>query len=367
MTTSEQRVPFNDVSRRIASLTGLNREIEALLQKGPFLNGAYTSRFEASFAQYIGSNHCLGVSSGTTALELSLRALNLKTGTIVLLAANAGGYGSIAIQKNSLIPKYLDVDRNGLIDTNALLNNLDGAGAVIVTHLYGQTVQLKPLLDELKERGIFLIEDCAQATGAYIEKQRAGSLGDVSAFSFYPTKNMGSIGDAGAICTSSPEIFNRAKQLREYGWSNRYFSEIPGGGNNRIDELHALILAAQLQHIDSWNNKRREIWSRYNSAVSQGDIRILGETSHSFAAHLAVLQVKDRLRFSQYMGSQGIDTSVHYPFPDYVQSGLNPEKVFTSLPNTEELCNTVISVPIFPEMSDSEIDKVAHALEKFRG
>lgn len=367
MTTSDQRVPFNDVSRRIASLTDLNREIEALLQMGPFLNGAHTLRFEALFAKYIGSTHCLGVSSGTAALELSLKALNLKIGTNVLLAANAGGYGSIAIQKNALIPRYLDVDRNGLIDINALINNLDGAGAVIVTHLYGQTVQILPLLNELKERGIFLIEDCAQATGAYIGEQKAGSLGDVSAFSFYPTKNMGTIGDAGAICTSSSEIFNRVKKLREYGWSNRYFSEIPGGGNNRIDELHALILGAQLQHIDSWNKRRREIWSCYNSAISQGDMRILGENSHSFAAHLAVLQVKDRLRFRQYMSSQGIDTAVHYPFPDYVQSGLNPEKVFTSLPKTEELCNTVVSVPIFPEMSESEIDRVTNALENFRG
>jgi dTDP-4-amino-4,6-dideoxygalactose transaminase len=367
MRTSEPRVPFNDISRRIASLPGLNSEIEKLIQEGPFLNGIHTSSFETSFAKYIGTSHCLGVSSGTTALELSLKALNLEAGTTVLLAANAGGYGSIAIQKNSLTSKYVDVDRNGLIDINEILNNLDKVGAVIVTHLYGQAIQLSPLLSELKNRGVFLIEDCAQATGAYIENHRAGSFGDISAFSFYPTKNMGSIGDAGAICTSNKEIFNRVKQLREYGWSNRYFSEIPGGGNNRIDEIHALILSRQLQKIDGWNDKRREIWSRYNSATSQGVLRILGENSDSFVAHLAVLQVRDRSQFGEYMDSLGIDTAIHYPFPDYIQSGLNPGNSFSSLPLTEELCNTVISVPIFPEMSASEIDRVTNALRNFRG
>jgi dTDP-4-amino-4,6-dideoxygalactose transaminase len=235
-----------------------------------------------------------------------------------------------------------------------------------VTHLYGQTLQLELLANFLRQKNIFLIEDCAQAIGAYVGEGRAGSIGDISTFSFYPTKNLGAIGDAGAICTSNEEIFNRLKSLREYGWSRRYFSEIPFGGNNRIDEIQALVLDTQLSMVDEWNLRRRQIWERYKSAADKSGLRILGSASRSFVAHLAVIDSENRARLTGHLNAHMIETAIHYPYPDYVQPGLTQDVFNKNMPTTERLCASVMSIPLFPELTESEISRVENALASYR-
>lgn len=367
MNFSKSRVPFNDVSRRYTFSETMKFEMFELIQNGPYLNGEITSRFQTRFADFIGTEFCLGVSSGTTALEIALASLSLPKGSKVLVAANAGGYGSIAINKTSHVPVYLDVNNDGILDVQSIMNASSEISAVIVTHLYGQTVRLDQLSDYLKERNIFLIEDCAQAVGAFIGYKRAGSFGDVSAFSFYPTKNLGAVGDAGAVCTSDTKIFERSSKLREYGWSRRYFSEYNMGGNNRIDEIQALVLDSQLHKLDDWNSRRRLIWERYNVATKKSGLRLLGSNSAEFVAHLAVIDCTDRDRFIRYMNAAGIDTAIHYPYPDYVQPGLTHEKIQESLGTTERLCSSVVSIPLFPELTEDEISKVENALVNYKG
>ena len=362
-----KRVPFNDVSRRYASLESLKVEISTLIECGPYLNGEHTARFQENFAKYIGADYCLGVSSGTVALELALASLQLPKYSKILVAANSGGYGSIAIQKNQLLPCYIDVNENGILDTESILSATEGVSAVIVTHLYGQTMQLDLLAKSLREKNIFLIEDCAQSAGALIGEDRAGSFGDLSTFSFYPTKNLGAIGDAGAVCTSSPLIYERLKKLREYGWSNRYFAEIAMGGNNRIDEIQALVLNLQLKKLDGWNIQRRAIWSRFKRAAEQSSLRLIGSNSESFVAHLAVIETESREIFQNYMNQNGIDTAIHYPYPDYVQPGLTTEPFRSSLPITERLCSSVVSLPLFPEMTENEILRVENSIANYAG
>lgn len=341
-------------------------EMFELIQNGPYLNGNITSRFQSRFADFIGTKYCLGVSSGTTALEMALASLSLPKKSKVLIAANAGGYGSIAINKTNNLPVYLDVNNDGILDVQSIMKASPEIRAVIVTHLYGQTARLEGLRIYLRERDIFLIEDCAQAVGAFIGDKRAGSFGDVSAFSFYPTKNLGAIGDAGAVCTSDTKIFERLNKLREYGWSRRYFSEYSMGGNNRIDEIQALVLDSQLHRLDAWNTRRRLIWERYNVATKKSGLRLLGNNSEEFVAHLAVIDTTNREKFIGYMNAAGIDTAIHYPYPDYVQPGLSHQTIHKSLFTTERLCSSVVSIPIFPELTEDEISKVENALADYK-
>lgn len=366
METPNKIIPFNDVSRRFARVESIYSNILRLVTHGPYLNGEFTQKFQRKFSSFIGIPYCVGVSSGTVALEMALASLSLPKNSRVVTAANAGGYGTIAINRNQLIPHYVDVDDNGLINIQSILDVSKEIKAVIVTHLYGQATQLESLATLLKDRGIFLIEDCAQAVGAFIGENRAGSVGDVSTFSFYPTKNLGSIGDSGAVCTSNPEIFGRLEMLREYGWSNRYFSQVPQGSNNRIDEIQALVLELQIHKVDQWNFRRREIWERYRLAARKSGCRLIGNNSNSFVAHLAVLDLRNRKSFINHLLKSGIETSIHYPYPDYVQPGLFQGNLEEPLRNTERLCSSVVSIPIFPELEEEEISRVEVALANYK-
>jgi dTDP-4-amino-4,6-dideoxygalactose transaminase len=362
----KHRVPFNDISRRYQPiLDSLTLELANTLRSGHFLNGEQTSQFQERFSNYVGVDFCVGVSSGTTALELALGSLQLPKDAKVLMAANAGGYGAIAARRNNLKPHFVDVDENGLLCPENIISALDGVAAVIVTHLYGQSVDLEQVSQILKSRNIFLIEDCAQTIGGKVGSKRAGSFGHLSTFSFYPTKNLGSMGDAGAVCTSDSLLFERIKKLREYGWTEKYFSNIPNGLNGRIDEFHSLILNFQLNSVDNWNSRRRSIWKRYELAAQQSGLRLIGCNSESFVGHLAVIDCPNRKQFITHMERHQVDTAVHYPYPDYKQPGIFPESNLVELRNTERLCSSVVSIPLFPELTEEEILTVEEALVKF--
>jgi dTDP-4-amino-4,6-dideoxygalactose transaminase len=367
MQKSENVIPLNDLSRRFAKDSLILDRVKNLLISGPYFKSEYTQGFESAFATYIGVDFCTTVSSGTSALELSIKALNLKHGSSILMVANAGGYAAIAAKNCGLRPYFVEVNEYGLIDPNSLPSQCVDVTAIVVTHLYGQVCDMPSLLAYAKLHNLKVIEDCAQAAGSSLGNQNAGSFGDISSFSFYPTKNLGGVGDSGAVCTSDSELSARTLKLREYGWSERYFALESGGGNYRMDEIQALVLLDQMNQLDQNNRIRQSIWQRYAKICIEHDVRILGNFGIGFSPHLAVIRVPNRKNFIKFMADHGVSSTAHYPYTDYQQPGIGLRKDF-KLPLTEILCDEVVSVPIFPEMLESEIAQVEASLDSyFRG
>lgn len=358
------RIPLSAPNRKFINDNGLKSQVSEFINLGPYLKGKYLDQFQMEFAKFIQVKYCVGVSSGTAALELAFRSLDLPSESKIGITANAGGYSSVAALRANLVPKYLEVDQSGLLDLNGVNSEtLNDLKAIVATNLYGQSTDILLLKELIGTRNIYIIEDCAQSAGSVINGHRSGFYSDISTFSFYPTKNLSSFGDSGAICTNIEEIADRVKILREYGWTDRYFAEYPGGANYRMDDIHALTLSKQLQNLDANNSRRREIWNLYKNAISEND-RMIGINDESFIAHLAVIASDNRAEFRKYFDAKGIDTGVHYPFPDYMQPAFKNffEK---KLKVTETLCSTVFSVPIFPEMSDVEVETVINAISSW--
>ena len=362
---SSFEVPFNDTSRRFQDSDGLLFEIKDLILEGPYLNGLHLNSFEINFAKYLSVKHSIGVSSGTSALQLSMLALNLPTNSSILLPANAGGYSTIAALNTNLTPVFYDVDENGLVDIDCLSSfSTSNISAIVVTHLYGQTVNMIKLLDFAKKENWKTIEDCAQSTGSVYQSKKSGTFADISAFSFYPTKNLGAIGDAGAVVTNDDNLAIRVRDLREYGWGTKYEVRIKHGGNYRMDEIQALILNKQLDSLDLNNIKRREIWKYYSSIIDHENFYLLGTNDETFVAHLAVMKAENRDLLKKFLSERSIHTQIHYPIPDHKQNGWHFDKL-NDLQNTEMLSNKILSLPLFPEMYDYEIEFVADSVKEW--
>lgn len=359
-------IPINDPARYFVKLVSEAIDLPGFIAQGNYLGGEYLERFQSSFAEYLGVKYCFGVGSGTAALELALRSLDIQKGKKVLLSANNGGYTSGVIEKLGLTAYYVDTDINGLIDLGAATSALNSSvGAVVVTHLYGQTINLNEFAIICKKLGIWVIEDCAQSTGSRIDGCISGTLGDISTFSFYPTKNLSTIGDSGAVCTSNESLANKVKMLREYGWSNKYIATLPGGGNHRMDNIHAMILERAILELDQRNMIRRGIWKRYKNSISHPDLEIIGSDDLSFVAHLAVLKFKNRIQLADYFANLGISTAVHYPVLDTKQEAyLNKGQTF-NLEKSENFIKEILTIPCFPEMTENEIAQVCQAIARF--
>lgn len=366
MAIPSSSVPINDLSRKFVQGSDLLSSISQLIVNGPYFNSKYTEAFEAEFAKFVGVDFCTTVSSGTSALELSIKALELPASSIILMTANAGGYAAIAARNAGFRVKYVDVDDFGLIDLLNLEQSLEGASAIIVTHLYGQVCDMNSLIEIASKNHLKVIEDCAQAVGTTFGSRAVGSLGDIAAFSFYPTKNLGGVGDSGAVGTNSQILNYRVRQLREYGWTERYFSTLAGGGNHRNDEIQSLVLLDQLATLKSKNEIRKRIWNRYSIVCEEFGVKILGNREDNFVPHLAVLKVANRVEFIRHMKMRNVGVAIHYPFPDYDQPGLNLETQ-VELPRTSSHCNQVVSIPLFPELSETEISQVEESLNDFFG
>jgi dTDP-4-amino-4,6-dideoxygalactose transaminase len=364
MASSPRVTPINDLSRRFGSDSELLKSVSDLIVNGPYLNSTHTNTFESAFASFVGVEHCISVSSGTVALELSIKALELPANSIILMTANAGGYAAIASRNAGYRIKYVDVDEFGLIELEDSALELQDVSAIVVTHLYGQVCNMNALISFATQNKLKVIEDCAQAVGSKFGSKPVGSFGDISAFSFYPTKNLGGIGDSGAVCTKSQILSDRVRQLREYGWSDRYNATISGGGNFRNDEIQSLVLLDQLKSLRSKNTIRKEIWNRYFEICNSFGVQILGSSAEDFIPHLAVLRIPNRDEFMNYMKEQNIGVAIHYPVPDFLQPGLASDEG-GNLTRTALHCDQVVSIPLFPEMSQAEILHVEEGLVGF--
>ncbi|HYO83980.1 MAG TPA: DegT/DnrJ/EryC1/StrS family aminotransferase, partial [Bryobacteraceae bacterium] len=311
--------------------------------------------FESEFAAWCGARQCVGTGNGTDALELALRAVGVTAGSRVATVANAGMYSTAAILACGATPVFVDVDPDTLNVTPELLSPLS-ADAVVVTHLYGRMAPVEAICKAVSP--IPVIEDCAQSHGAVLNGKRAGTWGVAGCFSFYPTKNLGACGDGGAVVTSSPELAQRVRVLRQYGWTARYRAEVPGGRNSRLDELQAAVLRLKLPLLTGWNQRRRDLAALMG--IDRG-------RSESDVVHLLVIQHAERDRLRDFLRQRGIASDVHYPVPDYRQPAVTAVIGETlPLPQTERACAAVLTLPCFPEMTDEEAMRVREAVNEFR-
>jgi dTDP-4-amino-4,6-dideoxygalactose transaminase len=336
-----------------------------VLDSGYYLLGSELQSFESEFAKYHEVDHAIGVANGTDAIEIALHALECPAGSSVITVANAGMYSSTAILRSGASPRFVDVDpATALPTTEAVIDAIDSdTSGVIFTHLYGAAADLTRLRNEADARGLFLIEDCAQAHGAVVGGKKAGSMGHAATFSFYPTKNLGAMGDAGAVVTCSQSVNDRARSLRQYGWSEKYVSQLAGGRNSRLDEIQAAILRLKLHHLHSWTWRRREIHSAYEEAARDSEIEMLNTSGEHFVSHLAIAIHPDRDTIRQKFSSWSIDTAVHYPVPDHRQQSLEGQfSIGTSLDNSDLLCSRVLTLPCFPEMTDGEVQRIQQCI-----
>lgn len=350
---------INDLERHSAPLRAeLLRAFEAVLDGGHYILGREVAAFEQEFAAYSGSGHCIAVGNGTDALELSLRACGVGPGDAVAAVANAGLYGTTAIRAIGGRPVYADVDpATGLVQLDDLEDvcRLHRPRAMIVTHLYGRMVDMPAVLEIAAAHGTVVVEDCAQAHGAVMAGRPAGSWGAAGCFSFYPTKNLGALGDAGGVVTGDDSIAARLRQLRQYGWRAKYDAELPGGRNSRMDELQGAVLRRMLHRLDSWNERRRAVAAAFDAGIRHPLVRSLAGAGGSYVAHLYVVRCGDRAGLQSHLRGRGIPSDVHYPIPDHRQLAHPDAAGGRPLPVTEALAAEVLTLPCFPEMDDAEV------------
>jgi dTDP-4-amino-4,6-dideoxygalactose transaminase len=361
-------IPLNDLRRLHESCADeLRKVLDDVLDSGRFILGRECIRFETAFAAWCGARHALGVANGTDAIEIALRALGVGAADHVVTVANAGGYASTAILACGAMPVYVDVDATTMnLDVNALSAALTrGVGAVVLTHLYGRLAAPADIAKRCADAGVPLVEDCAQAHGARERGRMAGTFGAAGCYSFYPTKNLGALGDGGAIVTNDDGLADRVRQLRQYGWDAKYRATAAGGRNSRLDELQAAVLLAKLPLVDAHNARRREIALRYQTSIPNAAIDAPARGSESDVVHLYVVRSRHRDALATHLRREGVQTDIHYPVPDHRQPMLGSRYAATTLPVTERLADQILTLPCHPAMTEEEVSHVIAACAGF--
>ncbi|GAA1519252.1 DegT/DnrJ/EryC1/StrS family aminotransferase [Dactylosporangium maewongense] len=356
---------MNDLAAHHAPLAGaLTDAVRRVIDSGWFVLGREVAGFEEAFAAYCGVPHAVGVANGTDAIELALAGVGIGRGDRVALVANAGGYGTTALLALGAEPVYVDVDEDTATLDPALLDR-ETFDAVLVTHLYGRLADLPAILEVAARHGAPVVEDCAQAHGASRDGRRAGSWGDAAAFSFYPTKNLGALGDGGAVVTASAGVAERVRRLRQYGWDRKYHQVTGPARNSRLDEVQAAVLSVKLPHLDGWNAARVAVAARYRAAIRHPKLTLPEVDAPGHVGHLYVLRCADRDALSAHLRAHGVAHDVHYPLPDHRQPVHGDRFAGLELPATERLCAEVLSLPCHPELPAEQVDRVAAAVNAF--
>jgi dTDP-4-amino-4,6-dideoxygalactose transaminase len=362
------RVPFTDIAAATREVrTTVTEAWTRLLDTSRFIGGEACDEFERSWSEYCGVSHAVGVGNGTDALQLTLMALGIGPGDDVVVPANTFVATAEAVVLAGAVPRFADVSPQTLLLTPETLESAvtRRTKAVIVVHLYGQMPDMDALCRAAEDAGIALIEDAAQAHGATWRGRRAGSLGRASCFSFYPGKNLGAFGDAGAVVTSDSALAERVRCLRDHGRvAGSHYRHALVGTNSRLDALQAAVLTVKLAKLDDWNATRRAIAGRYRETLEAGAARLVAELPESRGVyHLAVARVLDRERVRRDLRMMGVETAVHYPAPCHQQG---PYRRFATgpLPVAEQAAREVLSLPMFPHMTDDQLDRVCAALDE---
>jgi dTDP-4-amino-4,6-dideoxygalactose transaminase len=341
------------------------------MTSGRYILGSEVSRFEKAFADYVGVRYAVGVGSGTEALHLGLRACGVGPGDEVVTVSHTAVATIAAVEMCGAVPVLVDIDLDSYtINPGAVERAMtERTKAIVPVHLYGQPSNLKPLIAAAKRHHLFIVEDCAQAHGAIYHGRKVGSWGDVGIFSFYPTKNLGALGDAGAVVTNRGDLFDKLLALRQYGWDRERVSRM-AGFNSRLDELQAAILIVKLKQLDEDNRQRGQLAGRYDRLLEALDVTLPTQISNAtHVYHQYVIRCADRSTrdgLAAFMSKEGIQTGIHYPVPVHLQAAyVNRLGVSDSLPMTEEAAETILSLPMFPELTQMDLEKVASAIRHF--
>jgi dTDP-4-amino-4,6-dideoxygalactose transaminase len=361
-------VPFMDLAAMTREVRGqVDQEWERLLEGSRFIGGPAVEEFELAWAGYCGAAHAVGVGNGTDALQLTLMALGIGPDDEVVVPANTFVASAEAVVLAGATPRFADVSPRTLLLTP---DDLEAAmtprtRAVIVVHLYGQMPDMDALCRTAERAGVVIIEDAAQAHGATWRGRRAGSIGRAGCFSFYPGKNLGAFGDAGAVVTNDADLAKSIRILRDHGRTpgSHYRHELVGT-NSRLDALQAVVLTAKLARLDDWNEARRSIAARYRAAFATGPVRLVeDEPGARGVYHLAVARTPERARVQQQLAAMGIETGIHYPIPchrqaAYLRFATGP------LPVSEAAAAEVLSLPMFPHLRDEQVALVCDAVQE---
>lgn len=344
----------------------MDKRIKDVLDSGWYLSGKWNEEFTKHFAEFCGTKHALGVANGLDAINLIIRGFGFGAGDEIIVPANTYIATILAISENGCTPVLVEPDINTYnIDPEKIEEKITPkTKAIIVVHLYGQAVQMKKIWELAKKYNLKVIEDSAQAHGAIYDGKRVGNLGDAAAFSFYPGKNLGALGDAGGVTTNDTDLYKKIHAIANYGSDYKYH-HIYKGVNSRLDEIQAALLDVKLSHLDDDNNRRREIAKYYRENITNPKIilpKTYDEKAHVW--HVFAVRCEDRDGLCKYLNEHNIQTNIHYPMPPHKQ-GAYAEWNNQTLPITEEIHRTIMSLPMSPVMTDDEVKYVVDTINKF--
>lgn len=365
-------VPFLDLKSVNAEMADeLKAACARVIDSGWYISGQELKTFEKNFAEYCGVKHCLGVANGLDALILTLRAWKemgkLKDGDEVIVPANTYIASILAVTENKLVPVFVEPDEHTYNLSPSLVKKhiTSKTKAILPVHLYGQIANMPELMSLAKEHGILVLEDSAQAHGASIDGRKVGNWGDASGFSFYPGKNLGALGDAGAITTNDSNFADVIDHLRNYGSKIKYKNEYKGV-NSRLDEIQSAMLSVKLKYLDAQTEKRRTVADTYMSQIKNPNIAIpVVEKRENHVWHLFVVRTANRDKLSEHLAKSNIQTLIHYPIPPHKQNAYKEYSDY-SFPLTEKIHKEVLSLPIGPTMTQAEVQQVISALNEFK-
>jgi dTDP-4-amino-4,6-dideoxygalactose transaminase len=357
----------NPKAQYLAHKQEIDDAVNRVLESGYYILGNEVRAFEEEFAAYLGVNHAVGVGNGTEALHLALVACGIGHGDEVATVSHTAVATVAAIELAGARPVFVDIDPVTYnLDPGFLKKAITSkTKAVIPVHLYGHPAPMEEILAIARDYSLCVIEDCAQAHGATYRGKRVGSFGDMACFSFYPTKNLGALGDGGMVVTNDEKLAENSRLLREYGWKDRYVSHIPGW-NTRLDEIQAAILRVKLNYIDTDNAVRARLAKSYCEGLTGASSSLVLPTAREGAMHvyhLFVIRVLDRGSLLNFLGEKGIGAAIHYPVPVHQQpayDGFSGE-----LPQTEHVTKEILSLPMYPELTKDEICSVSDAVRVF--
>ena len=358
------RLPLVDLNRQHANLKAeIDEAIARVFESSDFILGGEARGFEAEFAALCESMYAIACGNGTDALELALWAVGVKPGDEVISVTHTFAATAEAIIRAGGVPVYVDVSPDTLLMDIDLVEKAitPRTKAIVPVHLYGSCVDMVALMELARRRGLKVVEDAAQAHGARIGGKRAGSFGDAATFSFYPGKNLGAVGDAGAVVTSDPEVADLVARARDHGRTAKYEHGFVGR-NSRMDGLQAAILRVKLRYLEGWNQRRRELAARYRFMLEDlPQVRPVATHEGEPIHHLLVVECDKRDAVRERLDAAGIATGIHYPIPLHLQPAF-AESPPLSLPVAEKAAGRIVSLPMFPEMADGDVDRVVAAL-----
>jgi dTDP-4-amino-4,6-dideoxygalactose transaminase len=366
-------VPFVDLQAQYRSIkSDVDAAIQRVLDTSAFILGREVEAFEREFAEYVSAKFCVGVSNGTAAIQLALMACGVGAGDEVIVPANTFFASAEAVSTAGATPVFVDCDPiSSTIDVGKIEAAItERTRAVLPVHLYGQTADLDPIFEIAARHNLLVIEDAAQAHGALYRSRRTGPLGRAGCFSFYPGKNLGAAGEGGAVVTNDAEVARRLRMLRDHGSERKYHHEIVGY-NFRLEGIQGAVLSVKLKHLDRWNELRRAHAARYRELLApleeMGALALPGEMPYAqHVYHLFVVQTDERDALQKHLGEAGVQTGIHYPVPVHMQPAYAAlGHAQGDFPESERQARRVLSLPMFAELNEEQIERVAEAIKRF--